>query len=93
MSIFLPALEFLFLLSLFLQQIRTYLWFKRPKETGSVIKTDPYICKDDNARFKTVPLKALSDRIRNPCLFIFCGFSEKKVTRAYLAYKKQLRTY
>jgi len=56
-------------------------WFKG---TGSVISSDPS-CKDDNSRFTTVPLKALSEQawIRYQCfcfskLFIFtCGFSAK----------------
>ena len=61
------------------------------KGTASLISSDPP-CKDDNARFTTVPLKALSDqvyRIRYQCLkfqklIIFnCGFSSK-VTCAFL---------
>ena len=32
------------------------------KGTVSVISSDPP-CKDDNARFSTVPLKALSDQV------------------------------
>ena len=55
-------------------------------------------CKDDNARFTTVPFKALSDQVRiiYQCfcfieLFIFIyGFSVK-VNCAFLAYKKQRR--
>ena len=32
------------------------------KETVRVMSSDPH-CKDDNARFKTLPLKYLSDQV------------------------------
>ena len=71
------------------------------KGTVSVISSDP-LGKDNNARFTTVPLKALSDQvwIGYPCfcfykLFIFiCGFSVKVTWALFLfIWESQYRDY
>ena len=70
------------------------------KGTVSVILSDPP-CKDANARFTTVPLKALSDQvwIRYSCFFlfflhlIFTSSFSVKVTGAFLALKKRRRNF
>ena len=58
------------------------------KETVSVISSDPS-CKDVNARFTTVHLKALSDHewIKYPC---FCFFKKFKIFSFEVSLRKWL---
>ena len=70
------------------------------KGTVSVIWSDPP-CKDGNARFTTVHIKALSDQawIRFPCFYFFklivsiCGFSAKVTCEHFFLIRSNEETH